>query len=658
MTHSMIDRFKGVAAAALAAALLTACGGGEDSAETEVTAAPIDNTAEVQAYYEAHPEFFGFKTPADLPQGLEWHDGSEMSEMGSPQAKKGGTEYRALQDFPRTLRIVGPDSNGGFRNMLLDDATMQLGHRHGEYFDYIPGLANAWAASEDGKTYYIKLDPNAKWSDGEPITADDYLFMFWMYRSPYINAPWYNNYYSTMYTNISRYDDHTISISIPAAKPDGEGRVLELRPMAQHFYRELGEDYVDRYQWRFAPNTGPYVIRAEDLKKGRSITMTRNPEWWANDKKHWRYRFNADKIRFTVIRDTEKIFEAFRRGDLDQSGLNLAEHWYEKLPNDAPEVTAGYIHKSVFYNQRPRPTFGLWINTSRPLLDSRDIRLGVNHAANWQLVIDKFFRGDYSRMQTDHDGFGEFTHPAIRAREFDIDKALQYFAAAGFTQRGSDGILVNDQGQRLSFTLSSGYQSMKDILTILKEEAAKAGLELRIELLDGTASWKKVQEKQHDIHFSAFGVFLEMFPRFWEHYHSANAYDNAFLEDGSVNPERKVKTQTNNLEIYANPEMDRMIERYRASDDKEEMIELAHKMTQMHHDHASFVPGFYQGFFRIGHWRWVRYPEEFSYKHAQSAGELFLHWIDEDLRKETQEARKSGQTFEPQINIYDRWKEN
>jgi microcin C transport system substrate-binding protein len=658
MTYSIIFRFKGLATAALAAAVLTACGGSDDSAAPEQSAAPIDNSAEVQAYYEANPDFFGFKTPDDIPEGLVWQDGSEMSEMGSPQAKKGGTEYRALQDFPRTLRIVGPDSNGGFRNMLLDDATLQLGHRHSEYFDYIPGLANAWAASEDGKTYYIKLDSNAKWSDGKPITADDYLFMFWMYRSSYINAPWYNNYYSTMYTNITRYDDHTISISIPAAKPDGEARVLGLRPMAQHFYKEIGEDYVDRYQWRFAPNTGPYVIREEDLKKGRSITMTRNPDWWANDKKHWRYRFNADKIRFTVIRDTEKIFEAFRRGDLDQSGLNLAEYWYEKLPDDAPEVAAGYIHKSVFYNQRPRPTFGLWINTSRPLLDNRDIRLGINHASNWQLVIDKFFRGDYARMDTAQQGFGEFSNPDLNALPFDIDKALAYFADAGFSQRGPDGILVNAEGQRLSFTLSSGYQSMKDILTILKEEAAKAGLEFRIELLDSTASWKKVQEKQHDIHFSAFGVFLEMYPRFWEHYHSDNAYDDAFLEDGSVNPDRKIKTQTNNLETYADPDMDRMIEAYRASDDKQEMIELAHRMSAMHHEHGSFVPGFYQGFFRIGHWRWVRYPEEFSYKHAQSAGELFLHWIDEDIKKETLEARKSGKTFEPQINIYDRWKED
>jgi microcin C transport system substrate-binding protein len=658
MTSPISRRLQQVIAAGLAAILLTACSDSNEGSAQEQAAAPIDNTAEVQAYYAANPDFFGFKSLEDLPQGLVWEDGDHMSEMGSPEAKKGGTEYRAMQDFPRTLRTIGPDSNGGFRALLLDDTTLTLGQRHSEFFDFIPGLADAWAVNEDGKTYYIKLDPKATYSDGVPITVDDFMFMFWMFRSPYVTAPWYNNYYGTMFTNITRYDDHTMSISIPAAKPNGEAQVLGLQPRPRHFFREVGEDFVDRYQWRFAPTTGPYIIEEEDIKKGRSITLTRNPDWWANDKKHWRYRFNADKIRFTVIRDTEKTFEAFRRGDLDQSSLNLAEYWYEKLPDDAPEVASGYIHKSVFYNQRPRPPYGLWINTARPLLDDLNVRLGISYASNWQLVIDKFFRGDYGRLRSAQDGFGEFTHPTLKAREFDIDKALEYFAAAGFTERGADGVLVNSEGQRLSFTLSSGYQSMQDVLTILREEALKAGLEFRIEVLDSTASWKKVQEKQHDIHFSGFGAFLEMYPRYWEHYHSDNAYDQAFLEDGSVNPERQIKTQTNNLETFAILEMDEMIERYRASGDRQEMIDLAHRMSEMHHDHASFVPGFYQGFFRVGHWRWLRYPEGFNYKHAQSAGELFIHWVDEDLKRETLEARKSGKTFEPQIRVYDQWRED
>lgn len=647
-----------LAAAGLLGMLLSGCGDSGTGESTPDAAAPAhDNTAEVEAYYAANPDFFQFRSIEELPANLQWQSGEGLTEMGSPQAKKGGTEYRALQDFPRTLRTIGPDANAGFRSYLLDDVAMRIGRRHQDAFDFIPGLAEKWAMGEDGRTIYVRLDPKATWSDGERITSDDFLFMFWFYRSPYVTAPWYNNYYSTQFTNITRYDDLTLSVTTAAAKPDADSKVLELVPIPQHFYREVGEDFVERYQWRVPPTSGAYTIREEDIKKGRSIALTRVTDWWAKDKKHYRYRFNADKIRFTVIRDIEKIFEAFRRGDLDQAGLNLPEYWYEKLPDSDTDVQAGYIHKSVFYNQRPRPNIGLWINTARPLLDNLDVRLGIAYAANFQLVIDKFFRGDYDRLKTAHDGFGEFSHPSLQARPFDIDKALEHFARAGFQQRGPDGILVNEAGERLAFTLSTGYQSMKDVLTILKEEAAKAGVEFRIEVLDSTAGWKKVQEKQHDIHFAGFGVFLEMYPRFWEHFHSSNAWDQAFLADGSVNPQRKIKTQTNNLETFAMPEMDELIIRYRASADRQEMIQLAHRMMEIHHEYASYVPGFYQGFFRVGHWRWLRYPEFFNHKHASSAGQLFVHWVDTDIKEETLAARKAGQSFDTEIHYYEQWKD-
>ena len=647
-------RFFPTTVALFALLALSACGGSSDDAQ-QSDFEVIDNTAEVQAYYAERPEFFSFKTLADLPTGLNWEDGSHLPEVGSPEAKKGGTEYIRLQDFPRTLRTMGPDSNGSFRIYLLDDVSMSIAHRHPNDFEYFPGLAESWAVDHENKTVFVKLDPKATWSDGEPITSDDFFFMFFMNQSSYIVAPWYNNWYKTQYTNITKYDDLTFSISVPEAKPDMGSRVLELRPTAEHFFKELGDDYVERYQWRFETTTSPYLLDDKNLKKGRSVTLTRNKDWWAKDKKHWRYRFNMDKIHLAVIRDTSKHFEAFKRGDIDQFNLRLAEYWYEKLPDDDPDVASGYIHKSMFYNQHPRPTFGMWINTSKGLLDNRDIRVGIQYASNWDLVLEKFFRGDYARMKTSSDGYGEFTHPTLQPREFDINKAQEAFARAGFTERGPDGILQNEAGQRLSFTFSTGYEHYKDILTILKEEALKAGLELRLEVLDSTAGFKKVQEKKHDVHFVAFSVSLEMYPRFWETYHADNAYDVPFLEDGSVNPDRKVKTQTNNLEELALQEMDSMIDQYRISADKQEMIDLAHRMTELHHEHASFVPGFVQPGYRIGHWRWIRYPEGFNYKHTRRWDELFVHWVDSDLKEETQAAKNSGQKFEPEINFYDQF---
>jgi microcin C transport system substrate-binding protein len=633
--------------------LLASCGGSETTEDTMVAQ---DNTQEVLNYYAARPEFFTFKTLADLPKDLPWQSGAELPDIGSSSAVKGGTQYTSIQDFPRTLRLVGPDSNGSFRPYIQDNVAMQLAHRHPDKFDFYPGLAESWAVDKENKTVYIKLDPTARWSDGEAVTTDDVTFMFFFMQSSYIVAPWYNNWWGTQYTNITKFDDHTFSVSIPEAKPDMDYMVLQIMPMPEHFYKALGDDFVERYQWKFQPTTGAYEVRDEDIKKGTSIALSRLDNWWAKDKKFWRNRYNPDRIQFNVIRDQPKVFEAFKRGDIDQFGLNLAEYWYDKLPNDDDDVANGYIHKSVFYNQKPRPTYSLAINTAKPILDNKDVRIGINYATNWQLVIDKFFRGDYERMNTQSDGYGVFSHPTLKSRPFDIELAQQHFARAGFENRGPDGILVNDKGQRLSFTLSTGYQSLKDIPTILKQEALKTGLEFRIEVLDGTAGWKKVQEKQHDIHFAALNTSLELYPRFWESYHSDNAYDAPYLADGSVNPERKIKVQTNNLESIAVPEMDAMINAYRASDDEKEMIKLAHAMTQLHHDHASFIPAFYQPFYRLGHWRWLKYPEGFNHKHSGSAGEFFVHWIDKAVKEETMSARESGVTFAPEIKVYDQFK--
>jgi microcin C transport system substrate-binding protein len=635
----------------LLAALLIACGGATEDGEVR------DNTQEVLDYYAAHPDLFHFKTLADLPTDLLWERGEGLPDLGSPDAKKGGIQYSSIQDFPRTLRQVGPDSNGSFRVWILDDVTLPLALKHPDTdYDFYPALATEWAIDADAGTVYARLDPAARWSDGEAITVDDYMFMFFFNRSEYIVAPWYNNYYDITFSNITKYDDHTMSVTLTTKKPDFAYQALDLRPEPQHFYKELGDDFVERYQWRFIPTTGPYVIEEGDLVQGRSVTFTRQQDWWAKDKKFFANRYNVDTIVLNVIRDSNNVFESFKRGDIDQFSLNLAEHWYEKLPDSDPDVANGYIHKSVFYNQRPRPNYGLWMNTSRPMLDDQNVRLGIHYASNWDLVIESFFRGDYSRMHTASDGFGSFSHPTIRARPFDVDRALEHFALAGFTTRGPDGILVNAEGQRLAFTLTTGYATLADVLTILREEAAKAGLEFRIEVLDQTAGFQKVQEKQHDIAFTALNVGTEMYARFWDYYHSDNAYDDAFLEDGSVNPDRQIKVQTNNMEVLANYELDQMIDRFVGSNNEDEMRALSHEMQQFVHDYGSFVPGFVQGFYRVGHWRWVKYPEFFNHKSPSLATELHVHWIDEALKEETLAARRDGRTFEPQIRVFDQYR--
>ncbi|MDT8428333.1 MAG: extracellular solute-binding protein [Pseudomonadales bacterium] len=633
--------------------VLVACG-----SDTEQADSTLDITPEVEAFYADNPELITFASPADIPTDLVWDDGMQHPDIGSPDAVKGGTYYEVLEDFPPTFRNVGPDSNFSSRSWISGYWRLTWVTQHPDTKALIPAIAEQWAIDQENRTVYVKINPAARWSDGERITSDDMLFAVFFYLSEYIQAPFQNNYFSNEIENVTRYDELTFSVRLPKSKPDMAQNGLFLAPVPQHHYRELGEDYPERYQWRYEPHAGPYTIAEKDVEMGARVLLRRNPDWWAKDNKYWRNLYNPDVINLSVIRDTAKRYEAFRRGDLDIFRIATADMWYDNLPDDDPDIAGGYIHKNTFYNGGPRSNWGLWMNSAREPLDNLDVRLGVQYAANWQLVIDNYFRGDVERLVTMTDGFDEFSHPTLKARDFNLDLAAEHFARAGYTQRGPDGILVNAQGERLALTLTTHYTRFSDIFTILREEARKAGLELRIELLDGAASFRKAMERQHELYFVSFSPTPVMYPDFWQYMHSENAYDQAFLEDGSVNPERKAKTQTNNLQVIAIPELDEMIDAYDASEDKGEMVALSHRILERHWEYASFSPGWVEPFYRTAYWRWVRWPEGFNNKYTVYPYDSFAFWIDPQRKQETLTARENGQTFEPSIEVYDQFRED
>lgn len=606
---------------------------------------------EAVEFFREHPDFFVFASPGDLPADLPWEDGGEVPELGDPRAQKGGTWFNYIPDFPRTLRFVGPDANGAFRSYILDNNALSLVGQHPDTLQFYPVLARQWAVGEDGRTVYFRLDPEATFSDGVPVRADDYLFCFYFMRSPYIVDPWYNDWYSTKYTRITKYDDLTVSITLAEAKPDLLYRAAAVRPVPVHFYSEFADDYTQHYQWAFEPTTGPYELRPENIVKGRVLTLTKVENWWAADRRHFRYRYNPDRIRCQVVRDKEKVFEIFRNGEVDiySHGGIIPDIWYNKLPNSMPRVAGGYIHKATFYNQVPRPSWGMSINRMRPLLDNRDIREGLHHATDWGLVCKQIFRGDAERMDHYAEGYALVTFPGIEARAFDPARAAELFARAGFKRRGSDGILVHesDPSLRLSFTITTGYKRLSDALTVIREQARKAGVDYNLEIMEPTAAWKKIDEKKHDISFGAKNTSVEMYPRFWETFHSSNAYK----PDGSVN------TDTNNETQTADPQLDRLIETYDKATEMEEIIRLAREIVAWLHHDAAFIPAFVEPFYRCAYWRWVKWPEGFNVRTSRDWEEYHLFWLDPQEREETLEAMKEGRTYPVVDQIYDQFRD-
>ncbi len=583
--------------------------------------------------------------PSDVPADLVWENGMDQPEIGDPAAKKGGVFRRYIPTFPPTIRPFGENSNNSFRGDIYDYIDMPLVVLHPETMKLIPGLAKEWALSGDGRTVYFHIDPEARYSDGKPVLARDFLIGVYLRVSDYIVNPYAKQFFREEVAQVAVYDDLTLSISLPQAKLFAPALAGAIQPSPPHFYQEYGPDYSERYQWRFPPTTGAYEVKPEDIVKGASITQTRVKNWWAKDRKYYRYRFNPDKIVHTVVRDESKAFELFRAGELDTFYLTRPERWYEK--SEIEPVYKGWIERVTFYNRYPKVPLGLYLNVSKPLLNDRNVRIGIQHAMNWQKVIDVMYRGDYQRLNAFNDGYTLFSDPSIKARPFSIDLAREAFRSAGFTKEGRDGILEKPDGTRLSLAVT--YDSMpiyERIFAILHEEAKTCGFELRLDGLESTVSYKKEMQKQHEMTLGNWTITPPI-PVFHEFLHSSNAYD----EKGNIKP------QTNNTFVWARPDTDALCETVRSARTVEELKDAAWKLQHIIHDEAIFVPGFSVDFMRIGSWRWVRWPDcettRYSPPVVYDPHESFVYWVDEDMQAETRAARRTGKAFPESTRIVD-----
>lgn len=569
-----------------------------------------------------------------LEEELKWISNDNEPLIASPNAKKGGTFNSYITSFPLTFRTVGPDSNSSTRSFFLDNQ-MSLLNYHDDTDKILPGLATHWAYGKDGKTMFFKINPDAKWSDGVPVTADDFIYTLEFMRSKYIQAPWYNDYYTKEIVNVTKYGDYLISVTASKKIPD-LWLTVAIAPTPKHFYGKLNSNFVSEYNWKTEPNTGPYILK--DYSKGKYLLFERKKDWWAKDQRYNKNRFNVDYYKLTILRDVDVAFEYFKKGKLDFYGATRAAIWYEKGKGEI--FDNGYVDKIWFYNQARRSPYGLYLNLDKDIFKDKNLRYSLAHAINFDKINKQILHNEAARMQTFFTGYGVYSNNKVKAREFSISKVESLMKSSGWV-RGNDGIW-NKDGRRFSITLTYGQPLLTPRVVIMKEEAKKAGIELNLELLDPSSHYKKIMEKKHDLAYMGWGTGFRPAP--WEHFHSINAH----------------KPQTNNVNNLDDPEMDKLIDRYRNSTDEKELIQLSLKIQDKISDSGGWIPLDMLPFTRAFYWRWVQVPEIPGYKTSTeifddpTAGGYF--WIDENIKNETLEAMKSNRTFKPVTKIITKYK--
>jgi len=573
----------------------------------------------------------------ELPTNIKWLTNASDPLYASSKSQKGGVFHQSILSFPLTLRVVGPDSNSSFRSAILSNQLSLIGI-HPNTRNITPELATHWAFDPDKKTMYFKINPKARWSDGQPVIAGDFAYTLEFMRSKHIIAPWYNDYYSKEIERVIIYDDHTLAVVAAKAQPDLHLRI-GISPTPRHFYGTLDKDFVKKYNWKITPNTGPYQIAK--FKKGKSIQFKRKKDWWAADLRYFKHRFNVDKVVFNVVRDFNILWEYFKKGKEDVFPLTIPKYWHDK--SRTPVFEDGYVNKIWFYNDTPQSAMGLWLNQDRDIFKDQNVRYAFAHAMNVEKVITKVLRNDYFRLEHGFMGYGLYSNTDIRARRFDLTLAEDYMKESGW-KRGADGIWAKDD-QRFSVKVTYSHDEHTPRLVVLKEEAKKAGVELQLQKLDPSAAYKKVIEKKHDVAWMGWSTSLR--PQFWEHVHSVNAH----------------KPQTNNITNTDDPEMDRLVDAFRNSLEESERIQLAKQIEAKIHEIGAFVPTFRVPYVRQGYWRWWKLPEPPGTKLSDdlfdpfSSGTGGLFWFDKKVYEETQQAMKKHLKLKQVIIVDETYKQ-
>ncbi len=618
--------------AALGVALFTAaCGGGSQPEQAVPAAAPAAAAAPVNVDKNAYPVFPDADAGADAAVAAEqggkgftgdgWQTNTTYELVGDPRAVKGGTFREFVLDFPGTLRVEGPESNTALNYMIGPMVYESLLTVHPTTLDYMPVLATHWQVSDDKLTYRYRINPNARWADGQPIVADD-VVASWLFKMDKGLQDPSNEMTFGKFEKPVAESKYIVSVKSKQLNWRNFLYFSGMSILPAHVLKGVtGEQYIKDYNFKMIPGSGPYVVEGADVVKGKSVTIRRRKTgYWAEQHRRNIGVNNFDEIREIVVRDQKLAFEMFKKGDLDTYFVNISREWVEEMNFD--KVQRGLIQKIKVFNDQPAGFAGLAFNTRRPPFDDVRIRMALAHLMNRPLLIEKIFFNEYVPLNSYHAG-GIYENPDNPKMEYDPKKALELLGQAGFTTRDAQGRLVRN-GVPLTVEIIYASKATEPFLTIYQEDLRKAGVTVNLRLITGETLFKLVMDREYSVASMAWGALL--FPNPETSFHSR-------LADVKSN---------NNITGMKNPKIDALLAKYDVEFDPAKRVALIKDVDGLLAAEHHYALEWDAPFIRLAHWNKFGYPQGSLTRIGDQRDVTSLWWVDPQKQQALTQAMGSA----------------
>jgi microcin C transport system substrate-binding protein len=547
--------------------------------------------------------------------GEGWETGTEVP-CGNPQAVKGGHIRFHMPEFPATLRRYGKDSNSVFLSSVssllyegllnLDDTTLEI----------VPELATHWKISEDKMTFSFRINPEARWADGAPVTADDVIATWRLLTDEGILMPYTNVLYSKFEEPVA---ESPYLLHVTTTEENWRHFLyfaISIRVMPAHIIGGMtGAEYLDTFQFTSVPGTGPYELLPENIVNGVSLTLTRRDDWWGKDDPANAGIYNFDEIEWVVVLDERLALEKFKKGELDVYSVNRASWWVNEFNYD--EIQRGVQLKRKIYNEEVQGLSGLAMNTRKPPFDDIRVRKAIAHLYNRDTLIEKLFYGEYLKLKSYFPG-GMYENPDNEYYEYDPEKAVALLAEAGWKERNSDGWLVNDKGEIFELTLTFDQPSWERIHTVLQEELAKVGIKLNLKQMTAATQFSNTMEHNFTITFQSWGGL------FWPN-------PNSSLHSSNADPQN-----TTNITGMKNARIDSLALLYDEEYDQQRRVELIREIDAICMEECHYALAWYAPFSRIVFWNKYGYPDGYLGRVGNYLA-IMQFWYEDSARKAAME---------------------
>ncbi|EJK84863.1 extracellular solute-binding protein [Rhizobium sp. AP16] len=451
----------------------------------------------------------------------------------NPNVKKGGRiSYGVVGTFDNLNPFILKSMRTTARGMwdpdygnLIYESLMQ--RSRDEPFTLYGLLAQTVEWDESRSFIQFNLNPNAKWSDGQPVTPEDVIFTFELLRDKgrvVFSSP------LQAVSKMEKVGEHGVLIHFND-KANRETPLIIASSLPILPKHATDPESFDRTTLAIPIGSGPYGIKSID--PGQRIIFQRNPDYWGKDIPTKVGVDNYDEISVTYFLQETTLFEAFKKGDIDVYPDGSPGHWQQAY--DFPAATSGAVVKDVFKPKLPSGMFGFVFNTRRPIFADKKVRQGLTLAFDFEWVNRSLSSNAYTRTQSywqnsdlsslgvpadarelamlgpikdriDPDVLdGTYRLPVSDGSGRDraiLRKAVDLLKQGGYTIKGEK--MVDSAGRQLSFEIMTQNADQERIAIAYRRSLALLGIAVTIRTVDDSQYQLRTISFDYDMILKAY----------------------------------------------------------------------------------------------------------------------------------------------------------